>query len=151
MHALTLPPDGHYDEMLRVDGTLREHYSAFGQWLHAQSAETLAKKRAEADLLFHKVGITFAVYGDEAGAERLIPFDMVPRIVPASEWTMLEKGLRQRVTALNRFLWDIYHDHEILKAGLIPAEQVLGNAQYQKAMQGLDLPHGIYAHITGAT
>ncbi|MDM4768340.1 circularly permuted type 2 ATP-grasp protein [Pelomonas sp. SE-A7] len=135
--------------MLLADGRLRPHYQAFGDWLQAQSPETLAKKRTEADLLFHKVGITFAVYGDEAGAERLIPFDMVPRIVPASEWTMLEKGLRQRVTALNRFLWDIYHDHEILKAGLIPAEQVLGNAQYQKAMQGLDLPHGIYAHITG--
>src|SRR5574343_2076111 len=134
MHALTPPPAGHYDEMLTADGPLREHYGAFGQWLQAQSAETLAKKRAEADLLFHKVGITFAVYGDEAGAERLIPFDMVPRIVPASDWTMLEKGLRQRVTALNRFLWDIYHDHEILKAGLIPTEQVLGNAQYQKAM-----------------
>ena len=149
MHALTLPAPGHYDEMLLADGATRPHYQAFDQWLQAQTPETLAKKRAEADLLFHKVGITFAVYGDEAGAERLIPFDTVPRIVPASEWQMLEAGLRQRVTALNRFLWDIYHDHEIIKAGLIPAEQVFANAQHQPAMQGLDLPHGIYAHITG--
>ena len=77
------------------------------------------------------------------------PFDTVPRIVPAEEWQMLEAGLRQRVSALNKFLWDIYHDHHIIKAGLIPAEQVFANAQYQPAMQGLDLPHGIYTHITG--
>ena len=107
MHVLTLPPDHHYDEMLLSSGTVRPHYQPFDHWLHAQSPEALATKRAEADLLFHKVGITFAVYGDEAGAERLIPFDTVPRIVPASEWAMLEAGLRQRVTALNKFLWDI--------------------------------------------
>ncbi|WP_067066180.1 circularly permuted type 2 ATP-grasp protein [Roseateles chitosanitabidus] len=149
MHALTLPAAGHYDEMLLQSGAIRPSYQAFADWLHAQTPDALAKKRAEADLLFHKVGITFAVYGDEAGAERLIPFDTVPRIVPADDWQMLERGLRQRVTALNRFLWDIYHDHEIVKAGLIPAEQVFANAQYQPAMQGLDLPLGIYAHITG--
>ena len=149
MHALTLPAADHYDEMLLPSGAIRPHYQSFANWLHAQTPQALAKKHAEADLLFHKVGITFAVYGDEAGAERLIPFDTVPRIVHSNEWKMLEAGLRQRVTALNRFLWDIYHDHDIIKAGLIPAEQVFANAQYQPAMQGLDLPHGIYAHITG--
>ncbi|MGS0756045.1 circularly permuted type 2 ATP-grasp protein, partial [Roseateles sp. GG27B] len=149
MHELTLPPADHYDEMLFATGALRPHYQAFSEWLHKQSPEALSKKRTEADLLFHRVGITFAVYGDEAGAERLIPFDTVPRIVPADEWKMLEVGLRQRVSALNKFLWDIYHDHNIIKAGLIPAEQVFDNAQYQPVMQGLDLPHGIYTHITG--
>lgn len=149
MHALTLPPSGHYDEMLFSSGEVRPHYQPFAEWLHSQPAETLARKRREADVLFHKVGITFAVYGDEAGAERLIPFDMVPRIVPAREWQMLEAGMRQRVTALNHFLHDIYHDHNIIKAGKIPAEQVFNNAQYQPAMQGLDLPNRIYAQITG--
>src|SRR4051812_47409904 len=123
MHALTLPPSGHYDEMLFSSGEVRPHYQPFTEWLHSQPAETLARKRREADVLFHKVGITFAVYGDEAGAERLIPFDMVPRIVSAKDWQMLEAGMRQRVTALNHFLHDIYHDHAIIKAGKIPAEQ----------------------------
>jgi uncharacterized circularly permuted ATP-grasp superfamily protein len=146
---MSLPPAGHFDEMLLADGTVRPHYQAFTDWLNLQSPEILARKRREADVLFHKVGITFAVYGDEAGAERLIPFDMVPRILPASDWAMLQSGMRQRVAALNHFLHDIYHDHAIIKAGIIPAEQVFNNAQYQPAMQGLDLPGRIYAHITG--
>jgi uncharacterized circularly permuted ATP-grasp superfamily protein len=149
MHALQLPPPQHFDEMLLPSGAIRAQYQQFADWLQSQTPQHLAAKRAEADLLFHKVGITFAVYGDEAGAERLIPFDTVPRIVPADEWATLAAGLRQRVTALNRFLHDIYHGHEIVKAGLIPAEQVFANAQYQPAMQGLTLPHRIYAHITG--
>nr|WP_232351961.1 circularly permuted type 2 ATP-grasp protein [Inhella proteolytica] len=135
--------------MLLASGAIRPQYQGFADWLQGQTPRQLAAKRAEADLLFHKVGITFAVYGDEAGAERLIPFDTVPRIVPADEWATLQRGLAQRVTALNRFLHDIYHGHDIVKAGLVPAEQVFANAQYQPAMQGLDLPHGIYAHITG--
>jgi uncharacterized circularly permuted ATP-grasp superfamily protein len=95
------------------------------------------------------VGITFAVYGDQQGAERLIPFDTIPRVIPRTEWEMLERGLKQRVNALNRFLHDIYHGQEILKAGLIPAEQVLANEAYQVAMMGLDLPHQVYSHIAG--
>lgn len=149
MHALTLPESGHYDEMLLDSGGIRPHYRDFARWLHSQPPETLARKRAEADLMFHRVGITFAVYGDDSGAERLIPFDTVPRIIPASDWQTLEAGMRQRVTALNAFLHDIYHEQHIVKAGLIPAEQVFSNSQYQPAMQGLDLPHRIYAHITG--
>jgi uncharacterized circularly permuted ATP-grasp superfamily protein len=149
MHALTLPEAHHYDEMLLASGGIRPHYRDFAHWLHSQSPQTLARKRAEADLMFHRVGITFAVYGDDSGAERLIPFDTVPRIIPASDWQTLEKGMRQRVTALNAFLHDIYHEQHIVKAGIIPAEQVFSNSQYQPAMQGLDLPHRIYAHITG--
>jgi uncharacterized circularly permuted ATP-grasp superfamily protein len=98
---------------------------------------------------FHRVGITFAVYGEDAGTERLIPFDIVPRIIPAAEWRVLEQGLKQRVRALNMFLHDIYHDQAILKAGVLPAERVLANSQYRREMQGMDVPGGIYAHIAG--
>lgn len=149
MHALTLPDARHHDEMLLASGAVRPHYQQFAEWLHSQTPAQLAEKRRAADLLFHRVGITFAVSGDESGAERLIPFDTIPRIVPATEWQMLEAGMKQRVTALNAFLHDIYHDHAIVRAGLIPAEQVFTNSQYQPAMQGLDLPHRVYAHITG--
>jgi uncharacterized circularly permuted ATP-grasp superfamily protein len=100
-------------------------------------------------MLFHRVGITFAVYGEEAGTERLIPFDIVPRIIPASEWRTLAAGLKQRVRALNAFIKDIYHGQEILQSGRIPAEQVLCNGQYRPEMQGIDVPGGIYAHIAG--
>jgi uncharacterized circularly permuted ATP-grasp superfamily protein len=127
----------------------RAHYQRYAEWLAAQPAERLAQKRAEADALFHRVGITFAVYGQEEGAERLIPFDIVPRVLPVEEWARLEAGLKQRVKALNAFIHDIYHDQQILKAGLVPAEQVLCNPQYRPEMQGVDVPGGIYAHIAG--
>jgi uncharacterized circularly permuted ATP-grasp superfamily protein len=138
-----------YDEMYAADAKVRPHYRRYAEWLKATPSELVAKKRAEADTLFHRVGITFAVYGEEAGKERLIPFDIVPRIVPAEEWRRLAAGLRQRVRALNAFLHDIYHGQEILKAGRVPAEQILCNAQYRPEMQGVDVPGGIYAHIAG--
>ena len=138
-----------YDEMHAVLGEVRTHYQAFSSWLKATPAERLAHKRAEADMLFHRVGITFAVYGEEAGTERLIPFDIVPRIIPAEEWRKLAAGLKQRVRALNAFIKDIYHGQEILKSGRIPPEQVLCNGQYRPEMQGIDVPGGIYAHIAG--
>ncbi|HZV54401.1 MAG TPA: circularly permuted type 2 ATP-grasp protein [Rhodocyclaceae bacterium] len=138
-----------YDEMTTATGKVRPHYTAFADWLSAQPAETLARKREEADLVFHRLGITFAVYGEAEGTERLIPFDLIPRILPAAEWTKLATGLRQRVRALNAFLGDIYHGQEILNAGIIPAAQVLQNVQYRPEMQGLDVPGGIYAHIAG--
>ncbi|MFZ6655739.1 circularly permuted type 2 ATP-grasp protein [Undibacterium sp. TJN19] len=127
----------------------REHYREFCNWLGQQSAETLQRKRAEADLSFRRVGITFAVYGDDAGTERLIPFDIIPRIIPASEWSHLQKGLVQRVQALNMFIHDIYHDQNIIKAGIIPAEQIYKNAQYRPEMQGISVASDIYAHIAG--
>jgi len=138
-----------YNEMYDANGGVREHYKGYENWLRETPPERIERKRAEADLAFHRVGITFAVYGEEAGKERLIPFDIIPRIIPAQEWKALERGMRQRVRALNMFLWDIYHDQEILKAGKIPAEQVLNNAQYRAVMQGVDVPAGIYAHIAG--
>ncbi len=138
-----------YNEMVDASGGVRAHYQGYDAWLRETPPERIARKRAEADLAFHRVGITFAVYGEEAGKERLIPFDIIPRIIPASEWKAMQAGLRQRVTALNMFLHDVYHDQEILKAGKVPAEQVLNNAQYRPVMQGVDVPGGIYAHIAG--
>jgi uncharacterized circularly permuted ATP-grasp superfamily protein len=109
----------------------------------------LARKRAEADLIFRRVGITFAVYGSDAGTERLIPFDIIPRIIPSSEWQQLQAGLKQRVQALNLFIHDIYHDQNIVKAGVLPADQVFRNAQYRPEMQGISVASDIYAHIAG--
>ena len=104
-------------------------------------------------MIFRRVGITFAVYGakdeDGAGTERLIPFDLIPRIIPADEWARMQQGLAQRVTALNRFLHDVYHDQDILKAGIVPADQILNNAQFRPEMMGVDLPGQIYSHIAG--
>ncbi|MCB1959059.1 MAG: circularly permuted type 2 ATP-grasp protein [Rhodocyclaceae bacterium] len=135
--------------MNAADGGLRAHYADFAKWLQETSSERIDRKRAEADIAFHRVGITFAVYGEDAGKERLIPFDIVPRIIPAAEWADMAAGLRQRIKALNAFLHDIYHDQEILAAGRIPAEQVLGNRQYRPEMRGVDVPGNIYAHIAG--
>ena len=138
-----------YDEMLLKDGLYRPHYKDYWEWLKQADKEAIARKKEEAELLFHRVGITFNVYGDDDGADRLIPFDSVPRIIPASEWAQLDKGIRQRVQALNLFLHDIYHQQHILKAGIIPAEQVLVNDQYQPCMQSVELHRNIYAHIVG--
>ena len=143
------PGPGCYDEMLLANNQFRDHYHAYLAWLHQTDEKSIERKREEADLLFHRVGITFNVYGDGDGAERLIPFDSIPRIIPAREWQHLDKGIRQRVTALNAFLHDIYHDQRILKAGVIPAAQILTNAQYQPCMQGVDLHRDTYVHITG--
>ena len=132
---------------------VRPHYSAFNDWLAQQPLALMNERREQAEVIFRRVGITFAVYGakdeDGAGTERLIPFDLIPRIIPSDEWATMQQGLAQRVTALNRFLHDVYHGQEILKAGLVPAEQVLQNAQFRPEMMGVDLPGGIYSHIAG--
>jgi uncharacterized circularly permuted ATP-grasp superfamily protein len=138
-----------HDEMRGSDGKVLTHYQSYAAWLDSIPPERLVQKRNEAEAMFHRLGITFAVYGEEAGAERLIPFDIIPRIIPADDWQTLERGLTQRVQALNLFLHDVYHDQKILKAGVIPTEKVLANAQYRAIMQGVNLPGGIYAHISG--
>jgi uncharacterized circularly permuted ATP-grasp superfamily protein len=154
MHAITMPPSHHFDEMLTTSQnpstiTTREHYRNYFQWLNNSPEQTLTQRRAQADLLFRRIGITFTVYGDEGGTERLIPSDVIPRIITADEWDYLERGLSQRVRAINLFLADIYHDQKILKAGKIPAEQILGNAQFQQKMVGVNVPHDTYVSITG--
>ncbi|MGY2251585.1 circularly permuted type 2 ATP-grasp protein [Pseudomonas reactans] len=138
-----------FDEMNDANGVCRAHYQDFSRWLANTPPELLAQRRREADLLFHRAGITFTLYGDEQDTERLIPFDIIPRSIPASEWSVIERGCIQRVNALNMFLADIYHDQRIIKAGIIPADQVLGNEGFQKAMVGLDLHRDIYSHISG--
>jgi uncharacterized circularly permuted ATP-grasp superfamily protein len=143
------PLNGVYDEMLLASAQARPHYCVYQDWLAGINGASMEAKRAEADLIFRRLGITFSVYGEEGGTERLIPSDVVPRIIAADEWGKLEKGLAQRVRAINRFLHDIYHGQDILKAGLIPPEQIFANDQYQVGMIGIDLPHQTYAHIVG--
>ena len=129
------------------------HYLGYAQWLARQPQDAMRARREEAEMIFRRVGITFAVYGDKdeegAGTERLIPFDLIPRIIPAAEWATLERGLEQRVTALNMFLHDVYHEQDIIKAGIIPAEQILNNSQFRKEMMGVYVPHRVYSHIAG--
>jgi len=142
-----------FDEMLTAAKAVREQYRVYERWLERQPAETMRSRRDEAEMIFRRVGITFAVYGakDEegAGTERLIPFDLIPRIIPGHEWATMEAGLSQRVTALNRFIHDVYHDQEILKAGVVPAEQVLKNAQFRPEMMGVSVPGNVYSHVAG--
>ena len=142
------PNPSHYDEMVCADDN-RAHYQSVASWLEQTPLESILNSRNRADAIFRQQGITFTVYGDNAGTERLIPFDIIPRIIPAHEWQVMAKGCEQRVLALNAFLHDIYHEQHIIKAGIIPAEQILTNEHYQAAMQGLTLPNHIYAHIAG--
>ncbi len=141
--------NNYFDEMRIDDVKIRDIYQHYQQWQSNLSSGTLERKSAEAELLFRRLGITFAVYGESSGSERLIPFDIVPRIFSGSEWRKLELGIKQRVRALNAFLHDIYHDKEIIKAGIISETQVLGNAMYRPEMQGVNLPNHVYAHIAG--
>jgi len=141
-----------FDEMQADSTTVRPHYKAYDQWLARQPRDSMQARREEAEMIFRRVGITFAVYGDKdsgEGTERLIPFDLIPRVIPAHEWREMEKGLRQRVTALNRFIHDIYHGQEILKAGIVPREQIQNNAQFRPEMMGVDVPQDVYSHIAG--
>src|SRR5688500_5156755 len=137
-----------FDEMHAGEQALREHYRSFDRWLRAQPPELMTARREEAEMIFRRVGITFAVYGakdeDGAGTERLIPFDLIPRVIPSAEWREMERGLRQRVTALNRFIHDVYHGQDILKAGVVPADQVLKNAQYRPEMHGVQVAGDVY-------
>ena len=138
-----------FDEMNGYGGGVREPYRAVAAWLETQRIEDLKRKRSEAEALFRRTGITFAVYGDGEADERLIPFDIVPRIISAAEWRRLAAGIEQRVKALNAFMYDIYHRQEILRAGRIPEELVVQNSAFVPEMIGVDPPLGIYSHIIG--
>ena len=137
-----------FDETLGSEGW-RPQYELIRSWLAETSAETLALKRREAELLFRRIGITFAVYNVGGDPERLIPFDIIPRILDAEEWRHLESGLRQRVKALNAFIHDVYHAREILGAGRVPAELILMNEGFRAEMQGLDPAQNVYTHVAG--
>ncbi len=142
-------PPSSYDEMFEADGTVRPAYAGYREWLHGQDAASLRRKGIEAETFFRRTGITFNVYGDTAGEERLIPFDMIPRIITAREWRKLTKGIEQRVRALNAFLHDIYHRQEIVRAGRVPQRLIAENAAYLPQMVGMVPPGGVYTHIVG--
>ncbi|MDR6856767.1 circularly permuted type 2 ATP-grasp protein [Variovorax guangxiensis] len=145
--------DEMYEQLPYPGAAIRNHYKRYDQWLAKQPPEVMRSRREEAEMIFRRVGITFAVYGakdeDGSGTERLIPFDLLPRIIPAHEWESMEKGLVQRVTALNRFIHDVYHGQEIVKAGVVPSEQIFNNAQYRPEMVGVKVPNDVYSHIAG--
>ncbi|KAA0970192.1 circularly permuted type 2 ATP-grasp protein [Aureimonas fodinaquatilis] len=138
-----------FDEMLTKDGGVRQAYDQFQSWFQLQEAKSLALKASEAEGLFRRTGITFNVYGAQDAAERLIPFDLVPRIISGQEWAPLAEGIEQRVQALNAFLHDIYHDQEIVRAGIVPARLIEGNEAFLPQMVGFRPPGGVYTHIIG--
>ncbi|MEJ0096591.1 MAG: circularly permuted type 2 ATP-grasp protein [Methylocella sp.] len=138
-----------FDEMTLADGEIRRVYGKIARWLATTPSDHLASRSAQAELLFRRMGITFAVYGEKDAGERLIPFDIIPRVMLRSEWARLEAGLVQRVNAINLFLADVYGGQEIIKAGRIPAELVLGNAEFRPEMVGHPVPHNIYVQIAG--
>jgi len=140
-----------FDEMRAPDGAVRTAYARLAQWLEATPPELLTRKRHEADMLFRRLGITFAVYGEGGDTERLIPFDVIPRVLTNPEWTALSEGLVQRVKALNAFIHDAYHDREIVRAGIVPEDLILENPAFQPEMSRFTPPGGVYVHIAAST
>ena len=141
--------EGFYDEMFQADGTARPHFQLVQEIIQSLSDGQLLRYKHAAERLLLQLGITFNVYGDTAGTERIFPFDLIPRIVPAHEWERIERGLKQRIHALNAFIDDIYHDQKILKDGAIPAEVVTSAVSYRKQCHGLNPPWGVWCHVTG--
>ena len=138
-----------FDEMGFPPNEPRQLYRSVANWLDATPPELLASRRAQAEYMFRRIGITFGVYGDKDAAERLIPFDVVPRLISRAEWRKLEAGLTQRVRALNMFLTDVYGAGAIFKADIIPPELILRNPYYRPEMIGRRAPHDIWVHIAG--
>ena len=138
-----------FDEMWGHDAQLRAPYANFHNWFDQEDPKRLRAKNREAEELFRLTGITFNVYGRAEAEERLIPFDIIPRIISGAEWAKLSRGIEQRVRAINAFLYDIYHTQEILKAGRIPREMVSQNEAFLPQMLGVDVPGDVYTHIVG--
>ncbi|HJQ31115.1 MAG TPA: circularly permuted type 2 ATP-grasp protein [Pyrinomonadaceae bacterium] len=145
----TLPGAAVYDEMFGADGQCRPHYRALYRRLDEIPHEELSRRQHAADLSFLHQGITFTVYGREEGTEKIFPYDLLPRIITGAEWETLERGLTQRITALNLFLKDIYHEGRILKDGVVPAELVYTCRHFRREMRGVDVPRGIYISVVG--
>ena len=138
-----------FDEMRTNEGAIRGPYEQIAAWLSATGEEALRRRQVEAEALFRRLGITFAVYGDGGDPERLIPFDLVPRVFGSAEWRKLSRGVKQRARALNAFLYDVYHRGEILKAGVVPEALVYQNEAFLPDMVGFDPPGKVYSHIVG--
>ena len=138
-----------FDEMKGLDGGVRPAYGELARWLKEVPPDVLDYRRREAEFIFRRIGITFAVYGEADASERLISFDVIPRILSATEWRLLEKGLAQRVKALNMFIKDVYGARECLRAGVVPEDMVFRNPAFRPEMSGQKVPHDIYVHIAG--
>ncbi|MCC6776202.1 MAG: circularly permuted type 2 ATP-grasp protein [Hyphomicrobiales bacterium] len=138
-----------FDEMKGSGGTVRPAYGELSRWLAEIPPEVLSHRRREAEVLFRRIGITFAVYGEADAQERLIPFDVLPRILAAAEWDTLRAGLEQRVKALNHYIRDVYSKREILKAGIVPEDLVFQNPVFRPEMNGQKVPHDIHVHVAG--
>jgi uncharacterized circularly permuted ATP-grasp superfamily protein len=141
--------DGFFDEMFDAPGRVRPHYRALLARLSEMTAEAFEERRRQADASFLYQGITFTVYAEEEGIERVFPFDLIPRIIPAAEWSHIERGLRQRVLALNLFLHDVYHAQRILRDRRVPVDLVFGARHFRREMIGVDVPRSTYAHVVG--
>ncbi|MGE3245435.1 MAG: circularly permuted type 2 ATP-grasp protein [Beijerinckiaceae bacterium] len=139
----------YFDEMGALHASPRSIYARVGEWLKAAPPELLKARRSQAELMFRRIGITFAVYGEADATERLIPFDIIPRLIARSEWAALEKGIVQRVNALNMFLADLYGSRRILQDGVVPSDLIYRNPHFRPEMAGLQAPHGVYVHIAG--
>lgn len=140
---------GFYDELIGDDGQPRPHARILIHRIESLRPGELQRRQAAAERSLLRMGITFSVYGDKAGTERIFPFDVLPRIIAAAEWEYLERGLKQRITALNMFIHDIYHEQTILKEGIVPQAILEDAASYRAQCQGLNPPHGVWCHITG--
>lgn len=141
---------GFFDEMFEADGSVRPHYAKILERFSEMDPAAFESKRGLAEKTYLNQGITFTVYSGDEGTERIMPFDLVPRIIPADEWSLLERGLEQRLRALNLFLHDIYHGQRIVKEGVIPLEIIRTAKHYRPELVGLDVPHDIYIHICGS-
>jgi uncharacterized circularly permuted ATP-grasp superfamily protein len=138
-----------FDEMRGSDGEVRTPYAALSHWLGGLPPDLLDHRRREAELIFRRIGITFAVYGEAESTERLIPFDVIPRILAAQEWDVLRRGLEQRVRALNAYIKDVYNRRDVIRAGIVPEDLVFRNPVFRPEMNGQKVPHDIYVHIAG--
>ncbi|MFO1476116.1 MAG: circularly permuted type 2 ATP-grasp protein [Verrucomicrobiota bacterium] len=141
--------NGFFDEMFGRDGSVLGHYQKLREAFKGLDPVEFQAKRDSVDLAFLRQGVTFNVYGDSRGAERIFPFDLVPRIIPAKEWEYLERGLVQRITALNLFLHDIYHEQKIVKDGVIPAHYILSGKHFRREFVNFEVPKNIYIHVCG--
>src|SRR5580698_1607103 len=141
--------DHAFDEMFAEDGSIRPHYEALLKLLTTLPREELQRRKQSADFSFLMQGITFTVYGREEGTERIFPYDLVPRLVTAEEWDRIERGLTQRITALNLFLHDVYHEGKILSQGVIPREIVYSCQHFRRQMRGLQVPRNVYVAVAG--
>ena len=143
------PSPAKFDEMVDEQSNPRAAYDGYSAWYDEQDPRWLRSQNGRAESFFRRTGITFNVYGEDDGEERLIPFDMVPRIITGREWRRLSKGIEQRVAALNAFLHDIYHKQEIIKAGKLPRAMLANNEAFLQQMVGFGPPGGVYTHIVG--